>query len=96
MSPLKHDVVAGREHGGAAFAFRHLAAAEDPDLDHRPLGQLAEQLATEVVSAIVERDDRRAAQEHGADALLGFLLALEAVMTGQSRPVATMAMTSTR
>ena len=67
------DVVAGREDGGMALAFRHLAAAKDADLDHRALGQLAEQLAAEVVHDVVERDDVGAAQEHSAEALLRLL-----------------------
>ena len=76
MSPLKRDVVAGREHCRTAFTVGHLAAAEDSDLDDRPFSQLAQQFTAEVVGAIVERDDWSAAQEHRANTLLGFLGAL--------------------
>ena len=76
MSPLNVMLLPVANTVGMAFAVRHLAAPEDSDLDHRPLGQLAEQFAAEVVGAVVERDDRSAAQEHGAEALLGFLDAL--------------------
>src|SRR5262249_6613825 len=74
---LESDVVAGRVHSGMDLAIRHLAAAEDPDLDHRPLGDLAQELAAEIVSAVVERDHRDPAQDHGPEALLRLLNALQ-------------------
>ena len=91
------DVVAGREHGGVAFAFRHFAAAEDADLDQRTFGQLAQQLAVEVVGAVVERDDAGCRSGARCRAAFRFLpRVFPAVITGHSRPVAIMAITSTR
>ena len=83
---LEHDVVAGREHRRVALALRHLATPQDADLDQRPLGQLAEQRPAEVVIAIVERDDRGAAEDDRAEALLGFSSLFDAVITGHRRP----------
>ena len=55
---LESDVVASCEDGGAAFAFRHFTAAEDPDFNDRPLGQLTEKFAGKIVDTVVEGDDR--------------------------------------
>ena len=96
MSPLNVMLLPVANIAVWHLALRHLAAAEDPDLDHRPLGNLAQELASEVVGAVVERDDRNAAQDYRPEALLGLLGAPSAVMTGQSRPVVIMAMMSTR
>src|SRR5262249_60378204 len=46
---LERDVIASRVHGGMDFAVRRLAAAEDPDLDDWPLGDLAQELTSEIV-----------------------------------------------
>ena len=64
---LEGNVIAGREHGGAALAFRHLAAAEYPDLDDGTFGHLTQELAGEVVGDVVERNDCRSAEQHGAE-----------------------------
>jgi hypothetical protein len=70
---FERDVVAGGEQGNMAFAIRHLAPPENPDLNHGSLAELAKELATEIVCAVVKRDDRHAAQQDGAQAFLGFL-----------------------
>ena len=67
-------VAVDREQGGD----RHLDVAAEAQLAHAqfPLRQrLAQQLAIDLATAIVERDDAVAAEQLGAEALLGFLLA---------------------
>ena len=59
------------------LAVRHLAAAKDSDLDHRSLGNLAQQLTTKIVGAVVERDHWNAAQHHRPEALLGLFHAFQ-------------------
>src|SRR5262249_9862841 len=69
--------IASRINGGVDLAVWRLAVAEYPNLDHRPLSNLTQELAAEIVGAVIERDHRNAAQDDRPEPLLGLLYALE-------------------
>src|SRR6516225_5470575 len=95
--PLDRDIIAGREHCGGDVAFWHFAAPQYPDGDPRALGDVAEDRAiVEVAIAVVERDDGAPLRIIAPTHLAFSSLLVASAMTGQYRPVAIVAIRSTR
>ena len=96
MSPLKPtllpvaNIVVWHSQSG------RLVAPEHADLDHRPLGHLAQKLAVEIMGQL---SSDTIGLPSSSTALIRFSVSSalrEAVMTGHRRPVAIVAITSTR
>src|SRR5262249_44319524 len=74
----KRHVVASAEQCASPLALRHFALSEDADANDGLLGDLAEQVAADVVTAVVDRYYPGAFENEGAQSLLHFLDRIDA------------------